>query len=349
MDRYTDGSVRTSSEGNKVVCQTPAISVTFGTWNYLIAVSFNVEGNPSPQWSQGAALEIFTSPSIDRTVPRMISAAGGTTMTLIGSNFKDTGTAACRFSTGLTVKSTFSSSQQIQCVIPATEDRLPRIFVCVTLNGVDCSDNFALSIYAALSVFPAAVPQSGGLINATLNGVFTLHETEVNQNEKCSNKNCVRVRFRSPNGFRRFGSVSEVLGGVIVCAVPANLDLGSQELELSLNGGWDWVAGNLLQMYRIPQVASIHPCAGPLSGASVVTLRGTDFFHSDTLPAFCSFGGVFTAAVLSGCQTNAQNVNYCTQAVCSSADSNTSAAGMVRYVQVRCLAMLDPDIRVSGP
>jgi len=147
---YTGGNV--SADGTSAVCSTPAIGLTGGTWPYTLSLSFNFEDNPAPQWSQSAAISIYTSPIVSRTVPRLISASGGTTVTLIGNNFKDTSTAACLFSSGFSTKATFTSSTQIECVMPVTVDKSAKVSVCVTVNGVDCSDDFDLSVYAVMQV-----------------------------------------------------------------------------------------------------------------------------------------------------------------------------------------------------
>ena len=323
---YTAGNM--SAEG-KAVCATPAIAVTFGTWEHSLALSFNFEGNPAPQWSQGAQMYIYASPIVNRTVPRLISGIGGTTVTLIGTNFKDTASSACWFGSGqqkVSVLAKVVSPVQMQCVMPATPDKSPKVPMCVSINGVDCSDTFNITIYAVKQLFPTAVPQSGGFVNVSLNAPHQPGEMTILKVSQCQGKSCVRCRFRATDGWIEYGAVSAVLGDVIVCSVPV-LKLGSQQLELSLNGGalGDWFTGSSLQMYEVPSVTSTFPCTGPVSGGSVVTLRGQNFYKSESLISLCSFGGIRSVATLSDCARAQSGLVLCTTAVCSSAASNTTA------------------------
>lgn len=334
---YTSGKM--SADGS-AVCPTPAIAVTFGTWEHSLALSFNFEGNPAPQWSQGAQMYIYASPIVNRTTPRLISGIGGTTVSLIGTNFKDTSTAACWFGSGqqrVSVLGNVISDTLMKCVMPATPDKSSKVPVCVSINGVDCSDSFDLTIYAVKHLFPTAVPQSGGSVNVSLNAPHQPGELFISKAIQCDGKACVRCRFRAPDGWIVFGAVTAVFDDVIVCSVGALLQLGSQHLELSLNGGveannGDWFTGNFLQVYEVPRVTSTFPCTGPVSGGSVVTLRGQNFYKSESLTSLCSFGGINSVATLSDCETAESGVVVCTTAVCSSAASNDTA-GMQRLTQ----------------
>ena len=137
----------------RAVCPTPALTNMISQVEaYTLAVSFNAEANPAPQWSQSANIDIFMSPIVTKTVPRMISAGGGSRITLVGNNFEDTSTAACRFASGFSSKVKFISPTQIECVVPATPSKSPRLTVCVTLNGMDCSGTSHLPLSHTLSL-----------------------------------------------------------------------------------------------------------------------------------------------------------------------------------------------------
>ena len=329
---YTMGNM--SADGSKAVCPTPSVDMASGTWPYLLALSFNFEGNPSPQWSGDASISIFTSPIINRTAPVLISSVGGTSITLIGFNFKDTPTAACRFGSGVdtSVLARFRSPTQIECVMPAVSNKSPTVALCVTINGVDCSDNFNLRVYAVVQLFPPAVPLNGGLVNVTMNAAHPLGEIPADLdprcegnlvcNTLCSGLQCVRCRFRATDGWIQYGSVSAIIGNVIVCSAPIfqgrDQSQGPQQLALSLNFARDWEGSASLHVYPIPVVASTLPCSGPVSGATVVTLRGSNFYKADGLLSLCSFGGLRSPATLKDCETLGAGKYACSTAVCSS-------------------------------
>ena len=72
------------------------------------------------------------------------------------------------------------------------------------------------------SVFPRALPQKGGFLNASLNAVHVLGEVGVNGvNVVCEGKACIRCRFlAAEDGWIVFGAVSSVVASFIVCTVP---------------------------------------------------------------------------------------------------------------------------------
>ena len=329
---YTVGKM--SVDSTQAVCPTPFVDVASGTWPFLLGLSFNVEGNPSPQWSENISISIFTSPIVNRTAPRLVSSVGGTTVTLIGFNFKDTATTACRFGSGVdtSVLAKFNSPTQIECVMPAVASKAPTVQLCVTLNGVDCSDNFNLRVYAVVRLSPPAVPLNGGLVNVTMNAAHTLGEIAANLDPRCggnlvcnticSDVACLSCRFRATDGWIKYGVISAIMGRVIVCSAPnfqgREKGKGSQQLELSLNKRADWEDSAFLHVYPIPVVTSTLPCAGPVSGATVVTLRGSNFYKADGLSSLCTFGGLRSAATLKDCETLGEGKYACSTAVCSS-------------------------------
>ena len=205
------------------------------------------------------------------------------------------------------------------------------------------------------SVFPRALPQKGGFLNASLNAVHVLGEVGVNGvNVVCEGKACIRCRFlAAEDGWIVFGAVSSVVASFIVCTVP-QLKQGIWQLDLSLNGQFgDWDSSQSLQIYPEPTVSSIVPCAGPVSGGTLVTLRGSNFYKPGDVSALCSFGGISTPALLTDCaainlpcksalcvSAHANVQVLCKVAVCASPDANASGTpsadsttGMVRYTQ----------------
>ena len=242
-----------------------------------------------------------------------------TVATLKGQHFQNLPTAACRFGTGDSMPATFVSTTAMTCKIPEFPKTTPQMSVCVTLDGTACSDEYQLKIYAVAAVFPTALPRTGGLLRVTLNG---LHEpSEVGS---CSDGACVKVRFKGVSGWIANGLVKEFnttkLGNTFVIAAP-DLNQGKQQLEVSLNQGLDYVGGVFVQVYDVPQgtcipsgtdgslcaylpvclpvlsshthvhthmtVISTLPCAGPVSGGSVVLMRSGQKAGLAGFPCMC--------------------------------------------------------------
>ena len=145
---------------------------------------------------------------------------------------------------------TFVSTTAMTCKIPEFPKTTPQMSVCVTLDGTACSDEYQLKIYAVAAVFPAALPPTGGLLRITLNGPHEPSEID------CSDGACVKIRFKALNGWIANGLVKEFnttkLGNTFVITAP-NLNLGKQQLEVSLNKGVDHVGGVFVQVYDVPQ------------------------------------------------------------------------------------------------
>jgi len=160
----------------------------------------------------------------------------------------------------------------------------------------------------------------------TLNGLNLLGEIRANQVVHCQGATCLRARFTAgdgwvENGAATAGKIGEMLE---IMVPPLKLKLGTQKLEVSLNDQMDWVGGSFLQIFPVPAVTSILPCAGPVSGGTVITLQGANFYKAEGVVPLCSFGGVTTQATLSECATGDSGVLVCTKAVCPSPAGNMS-------------------------
>jgi hypothetical protein len=315
------GSV--TAGGTQVLCPTPLVTMTTSTLPFLLSLSFNVEGNAAPQWSSGFAVSVYRSPIIESSIPKLISAEGETEVVLLGQNFLDTSSAACKFGTGFSVKIKYKSDTSVTCVMPSTLKKSAQVSVCVTLNGVDCSDTFNLLVYGILQLYPPAMAQTGGTMNATLNAIHQPQESG------CADKSCIRVKFIATvnllptiSGVKEFNATT--LGTVMVVDMPVGLNPGKQELKISLNMGIDWAGGVFVHVYSLPEVTSTLPCAGPVSGATRVTMRtsGKPFFQLQSLAPRCSFGGIHsqaTLATLSDCTPGSDaGTATCTTASCES-------------------------------
>lgn len=264
-------------------------------------------------------------PRVLDAFPRYGGGVGSTAVTIIGTGFVPAATV-CRFRpreiSGTAgahmvdeplklVLADVRNSTHLTCVTPAERDPLVGEYFIEVVTGVAASDGVLSAaivdnvyersvdplatagftmIPAAqvMAVEPAILPESGSAI-VTVEG-YNLTHTGL---EAC-----------------RFGGETVVSGAwwnesVIQCQAPPSPP-GSVSLELTLNGGADWLTVPSGLRYEPDRfVYALSPSAGPLSGGSLVMVTGVGFagFSSeeDSPGAFyCSFGHLEVTCPISG-------------------------------------------------
>ncbi|GMH75263.1 hypothetical protein TL16_g06701 [Triparma laevis f. inornata] len=78
--------------------------------------------NDSAQWTTDNLVFTYVRPvTVDAVVPRHMSAAGGTSVTLVGEDFPDISSLCCFFgsSSGVTVPATYVNTKSVECTSPA--------------------------------------------------------------------------------------------------------------------------------------------------------------------------------------------------------------------------------------
>lgn len=256
-------------------------------------------------------------PRVEDVFPRYGSGAGSTTVTIVGTGFVPAATL-CRFglrerdgSAGVRtvdeplklVLADVRNSTHLTCATPAELDHLVGEYFIEVVTGAATSED-ALATAAAEDVYersvdplatagftfiaaagvtavePAVLPESGSTI-VTIEG-FNLTRTGL---EAC-----------------RFGGETVVSGrwwneSAIKCQAPP-LPPGSVSLELTLNGGADWLAVPSGLRYEPDRfLYALSPSAGPLSGGSLVMVTGVGFAGfsgGEDAPGnfYCSFGNL---------------------------------------------------------
>ena len=254
-------------------------------------------------------------PRVHSAFPRYGSGAGATKVAIVGTGFVPTDTL-CRFgsrersdTTGVhiideplrVVRANVHNSTYLSCATPAEEGHLlGEYFIEVVPGAVTTDDALAqaraqdvyyrsvdplatagftfIEAAGVLAVEPAVLPESGSAV-VTIEGYNFTHTGL----ESC-----------------RFGGESMVdatwwNASAIRCEAPS-LPPGSVTLELTLNGGAEWLTVPSGLRYEPDRfVYSLNPSSGPLSGGSIVMVNGVGFATSssgDEAPAafYCSFG-----------------------------------------------------------
>ncbi|MHC5018853.1 MAG: IPT/TIG domain-containing protein [Planctomycetota bacterium] len=261
--------------GTQITCTTP--SGTFGPVSVAVTnVDLQSATLPSGYIYQGAA------PTLTNVTPGAGPLAGGTALTLTGTNFVTGATVTVGGSSATSV--TVVSASTITCTAPSgTQGPATVVVTNIDTQSATLAGGYIYQGPAPTlsSVSPAAGPLAGGT-TVTLTGTnFVAGAT---------------VTF----GGNPATGVNVVSGTQITCATPAGT-IGSTNVTVTnvdtlfatLSNGYLYQGGN-------PTVTSVSPSSGPLGGGTFVTVTGTNFFAGATV----DFGGSLatSVAVVSGTQ-----------------------------------------------
>lgn len=254
-------------------------------------------------------------PRVEDVFPRYGSGVGSTTVTMIGTGFVPAATS-CRFGsrerngTGgvdivdepLTlVLADVRNSTHLTCSTPEEFDHLVGEYFIEVVTGADTSEN-ALATATAENVYERSVDPlaTAGFTFIAAAGVMAVEPAILPESGSADviieGYNLTRTGLEAC----RFGGDAVISGtwwnaSAIKCQAPPSPP-GSVSLELTLNGGADWLtvpSGLLYEPDRF--VYALSPSSGPLSGGSLVMVTGVGFagFSSgEDAPGnfYCSFG-----------------------------------------------------------
>ena len=69
----------------------------------------------------------------------------------------------------------------------------------------------------------------------------------------------------------------------VKCTTPPWFPAEKVTVEITVNG-FDYTAnGNQFSYYNTPEIVDVSPTSGPISGGSVLTIRGNNFIETDSL------------------------------------------------------------------
>ena len=195
------------------------------------------------------------APTLTGISPTSGSAAGGTTITLSGTNFATgaTVTLGGTAATGCTVV----SSTTITCTTPAMSAGAKDVMVIVAGTSAALAGGFtSMAVPTLTSISPNIGALAGGT-GVTLTGTnFTTGAT-------------VTIGGTAATG------CSVVNSTTITCTTPAGT-AGATNVVVTETGGTATLS-NGYTYQTVPSLASISPTVGPLAGGTAVTLNGTGF------------------------------------------------------------------------
>lgn len=210
-----------------------------------------------------------------RTVlPTQGPPAGGTMVTVTGTNFVHSGRLVCMFDATI-VGATFVSDSEVLCPAPAHIAGV--VAVEVASNGVDFTTDGTLYTYAATPAVTSISPLWGSAMGGSM--VAINGQGFVDGTTMC-----------------RFGDAEPQLpasfegSNRIVCVAPPapRLFLGFVPVEIT-NNGQDFSRSGVAFQYQPQQVVTaVKPLSGPDTGGTVVSVFGVNFVASSV--AACRFG-----------------------------------------------------------
>ncbi len=250
-----------------ITCLTPA-----GTAGTATIVVTNVDGQSA---TLASAYTYVTGPSIASVSPNSGPAAGGTLVTITGTNFAGGATVTVGGSLATTV--TVASTTTITCVTPAGS--VGPTSVTVTNPGPQATTLASGFTYMGgaptiASIAPASGPLAGGTLVTITGTNFYAGAT---------------VAF----GGSLATSVTIASSTSITCRTPAGTIGPAAVVVTNLDGQSATLASGFTYMGAAPTLASIAPTSGPSSGGTVVTLTGTNFYAGVTV----TFGGSLATSV----------------------------------------------------
>ena len=242
------------------------------------AVAVEVSANGGVDFTTSGVLFTFDLPiAIESVFPALASALGGVVVTINGANFVRSELLKCRFGETAPVSGTWLSREALTCVAPAHSPG--RVTVEVSNNDVDFSSDFDVAhveFHAEIALL-SATPELGPVVGGTLVTVFGNSFPVATSALLCS-----------------FGGVhvsaTVVSASELQCVSPPSERPEPVALDVTYypTAATPTVGSALKFAYVEGLVlSSIAPASGPMTGGTVLDVRGGGIVNSSAL--WCGF------------------------------------------------------------
>ncbi|MGC5008472.1 IPT/TIG domain-containing protein [Streptomyces sp. NBC_00353] len=264
----------------------------------------------------------MTTPALTGLSPNQGPTAGGTTVTLTGTNLGDV--TAVRFGTTATAFTLVSSTQITATAPPGSEGS-----VQVTVISPGGTSGGVAYYYVALPTLTAVSPGQGPMAGGT---AVTLTGTNLSQ--------ATTVRFGTATA--AFSVLSTTQINSVTPSTPAGFP-GPAQVTVTSPGG---TSGGVAYYYvALPTLTAVSPGQGPTAGGTAVTLTGTNLLNATTV----RFGATAAAfSVVSATQITATSPPGSTgfAQITVITPGGTGGGVAFQYVALPTLTDLSPD---QGP
>jgi hypothetical protein len=247
--------------------------------NDLNTLDGNLSG-PGSSFTRSFSVDLLPAPAVTSVSPSRGPVAGGTLVTITGTNLSNA--TAVKFGTVSILAVNFISSTATQIVVispPGVAGSIVNVMV-VTASGIsdtNVNDTFTyVAVPTVASVAPQAGPATGGT-EVTITGTGLLYATAV-----------------------YFGTVQ---GTIVATTTPSDTTLtvlsppgaaGAVDVTVVTAGGTSVTStADQFTYVAAPTVTGINPTAGPVGGNTTVTITGTNLIgatnvYFGTIPATIS-------------------------------------------------------------
>ena len=259
----------TYSTATRLLCSSPALGVG--------SVNVEVTLNGADYTANEIPFIYSLAPTVATLSPTSGPVTGGTLLTVNGANYVNSGNNFCRVGAGTIVSAAYVSATRVTCTMPS--GTAGATAVEVSNNNVDFSSSGIQFTYVAAATVTSVNPPLGPLTSTSVTVGGTNFINSAN----------LRCRFGASVVAAAFVTVTQV-----TCSSPVQA-AGTYSLEVT-NNLVDYTSNNVQFLYvTTPAVTSVAPTLGPVSGGTVVTVVGSNFYSTSLLR--CRFGATAVTAV----------------------------------------------------
>jgi formylglycine-generating enzyme required for sulfatase activity len=288
---------------------------------------------PSGASSLASGFTYFAAPTIASVAPNQGPTAGGTAITITGSNFYNgSGGILVRVGDTLATSVQIVNPTTITAVTPSTTTAGAKNVLLTTASGTATLTNGFTYLPAPTiaSVTPNKGPLGGGTA-ITITGTNLTGATAV-----------------SIGGTAATNVV--VVNATTVTAVTPASTAGAKSVSVTAPGGVATLASGFTY-FAAPTISSVSPSAGPLGGGTTITITGSNFYNGSS-NATVSIGGVaatsiqvVSATTITAVTPSSSTAGLKTLTVTTPSGSVNASSGFTYYA-VPTVTSISP---VSGP
>eukprot|EP00961_Rhodomonas_salina_P304170 3941508-Rhodomonas_salina.1 len=276
---FLPGSTHCLVGGGRLVSEVLTSSSMECTMPAHSAGSVEVEvGGVSGESSPDRVMFVYeAAPTVSGVVPGTLYVNGGSMVTVLGSHFKASSDARCRFGEEEVSTAAWQTSSAVLCSAPSISGgSIGKLAVEVSNNGLEyitAEDLLEVSLSIAIgSVVPSRASMQGR-VRITVLGEFKKHDWSCGFGEERV------VALES--------SIS-----MVVCEVPAGREPGVVDFDIGITGSPTRSASVGFEYLELWDVFSVWPSVGPTGVSSVLNVKGRNFAISGIVS--CRIGGYVT-------------------------------------------------------